>query len=324
MSSAILATKFKLFLFSFIVLLLSSSMIECNNRLLNQAFTEFINKSQTPKTQFKLWHYIFEKPYNLNSEFALQRYKIFKSNIQMFEEHNKKNLGYYFGLNPFTDLTVEEFKSAYLADIDMTNVVKSLNETTDPNYYPNYKKINNLKDDKDENHDEDYRPLKGNKKVGEKSISFDELADEYDSRDEKEFNNFRKLDERFLSAVTPYDEKSQILKKMSINQVVNGVNQQLTCDCSCETEGGDDSKPAPEPTPDPKDDPERAAFISSDYSKNYAGIKDMGSKCKASWAFAMTAVLEGRFNVKNNSTISLSEQQDIDCNTFNGVVIMEI
>lgn len=66
------------------------------------------------KQQFKLWHYALKKPYDLNSEEALGRYKVFKKNRKMIEEVNGKNLGYTLGLGPFSDYTFEEFQKSHL------------------------------------------------------------------------------------------------------------------------------------------------------------------------------------------------------------------
>lgn len=66
------------------------------------------------KDQFKAFHYLFGKPYDLNSEIGLQKYRIFKANLKFIRESNDKNLGYTLGVNQFSDLTSEEFRKAYL------------------------------------------------------------------------------------------------------------------------------------------------------------------------------------------------------------------
>lgn len=71
-------------------------------------------ETKPTKEMFKLWHYALQKPYDLNSEVALQKYKVFKANIKFIKETNEKKLSYQLGLGPFTDLTWEEFKDSYL------------------------------------------------------------------------------------------------------------------------------------------------------------------------------------------------------------------
>jgi KDEL-tailed cysteine endopeptidase len=66
-------------------------------------------ENESTKNQFKKWHYIFNKPYDLNSEQAIIRYKIFKNNLLIIKEHNSKNLSWKLGLGIFTDLSKEEF-----------------------------------------------------------------------------------------------------------------------------------------------------------------------------------------------------------------------
>lgn len=65
------------------------------------------------KEQFKLFHYIFDRPYQLNSEEALARYKVFKSNLKYINQVNSQQTDYVLGLTPFTDLTLEEFTKQY-------------------------------------------------------------------------------------------------------------------------------------------------------------------------------------------------------------------
>lgn len=65
------------------------------------------------KSQFKIWTFMFQRPYSLDSEYALQRYRIFKKNVKFINESNAKQSEYTLGLGPFTDLSFEEFKEVY-------------------------------------------------------------------------------------------------------------------------------------------------------------------------------------------------------------------
>ena len=114
----------------------SEKQYKLNKNLLSS----FINNRLSAKEKFKLYHYIFQKPYNLNSYFALERYKIFKSNLEMFEEHNKKDLGYKLGITPFADLTMDEFEEYYLNGIDndmLNSFVEKVNNNPE-NYKNNF------------------------------------------------------------------------------------------------------------------------------------------------------------------------------------------
>lgn len=71
------------------------------------------------KDIFKVWWYVFEKPYDINSTEALAKYKNFKKNIKFIEETNAKKLGYTLGLGPFADLSFEEFKTKFVGDINL-------------------------------------------------------------------------------------------------------------------------------------------------------------------------------------------------------------
>jgi len=65
------------------------------------------------KELFKVWHLVFKKEYEINTENGINRYKIFKSNLKRIQEHNSKNLSYTLGLNDKSDMTVEEFNEYY-------------------------------------------------------------------------------------------------------------------------------------------------------------------------------------------------------------------
>ena len=97
--------------------------ISCN---INKNLFKVISKKSSVKELFKIYHYIFEKPYDLNSEYALEKYKIFKRNLIEYEIKNKKNLGYQLGLTQFSDVSEEEFNKAYLVN-ESKSIVKSEN-----------------------------------------------------------------------------------------------------------------------------------------------------------------------------------------------------
>jgi len=65
---------------------------------------------QPAKDIFKVFHYIFDKEYSLNSQEALQRFTNFKETLKKIKEVNAKKLSYRFGINQFADMTVQEFK----------------------------------------------------------------------------------------------------------------------------------------------------------------------------------------------------------------------
>lgn len=84
------------------------------NSSVHRQMLDLIESKENLKDMFKLWHYAIGRSYDLNSEVALQKYKVFKANMKFIKETNQKNLSYKLGLGPFTDLTWEEFKKDYL------------------------------------------------------------------------------------------------------------------------------------------------------------------------------------------------------------------
>ena len=109
-----------------VVLLLIASLSSCH-QLIQHKLMDLI--SQKPvKEQFKLWHYMMEKPYDLNTELAIKKYKVFKKNIKMINTENLQNKTYKLGLGPFTDITEEEFMENYTGGFvsnELNNVNKS-------------------------------------------------------------------------------------------------------------------------------------------------------------------------------------------------------
>lgn len=89
------------------------SCFSCSKHPLLNDVLKFIS-TQPTKTQFKLWHYAFNKQYDINSEEGLLRYKAFKENLNYIKEENNKNQGFTLGLGPFSDLSWEEFSKNYL------------------------------------------------------------------------------------------------------------------------------------------------------------------------------------------------------------------
>lgn len=93
--------------------------------------------SQSPKEAFKAWHTIYNKPYDLNTEFAVDKYKNFRLTFEHIIEVNSQNKTYKLGLNEYSDLSDTEFQSMLLTykpnesdDIDeRTNIPQGVEET---------------------------------------------------------------------------------------------------------------------------------------------------------------------------------------------------
>ncbi len=104
--------------------------------------------NEPKKEQFKVFHFLFKKKYDLNSEEGLMRYKIFKSNLRFIQETNSKNLTYKLGLNDFADLTDEEFEKKYMTIFPIEKFNEEMQKFLNT---PKQKKINfDLMGDQDE------------------------------------------------------------------------------------------------------------------------------------------------------------------------------
>ena len=103
-------------------------------------------KSGSKKDMFKVYHFLFKKEYDLNSQEALQRYKNFKKTVSFIEETNSKNLSYKLAINQFSDLSDEEFRKTYLN----VNIEKeTMNFLSDLSYFDTH-----VKDDEDDGDDD--------------------------------------------------------------------------------------------------------------------------------------------------------------------------
>jgi C1A family cysteine protease len=88
-----------------------NSTVQTNIETTKKILNDYSNKGT--KQLFKVYHYIFNKSYDYNTEAGIQKYKTFRANIQKIEEHNAKNLSYTKGINHLTDMTNEEVKKFY-------------------------------------------------------------------------------------------------------------------------------------------------------------------------------------------------------------------
>ena len=72
--------------------------------------------SETELSQFNSFRLNNNKVYSSQAE-AGYRFKIFQQNLQKIQKHNANiNTSYTLGVNPFADLTFEEFKAFYLVE----------------------------------------------------------------------------------------------------------------------------------------------------------------------------------------------------------------
>ena len=93
--------------------------IDITSTLINSA------EQKSPEDVFSFFHFLFKKNYLIDSPEGYKRFHIFKSNYEFIKEFNSKNT-YKLGINEFSDLTDEEFKSKFI-----TNTIPFLEETSD-------------------------------------------------------------------------------------------------------------------------------------------------------------------------------------------------
>jgi hypothetical protein len=116
-------------------------------------------KGQPQKEIFKAFHDLHNKEYNLNSEEAIKRYRIFKANSKWIEEENKKLGKKVYGITEFFDMTHEEFIERQLVkpEIMESHLKERLAERSlrflHENHHDHHNHDHHHHDDHDENHD---------------------------------------------------------------------------------------------------------------------------------------------------------------------------
>jgi len=84
---------------------------ELKASITRQIMDRFLNAET--KELFKVFHYVFNKSYLLNSETGLQKYRVFKQNVKEIKEFNARGLSWWKGVHQHSDLTKEEFRKHY-------------------------------------------------------------------------------------------------------------------------------------------------------------------------------------------------------------------
>ena len=84
------------------------------------------------KELFKIWHYLNNKSYSLNSQEALNRYRVFKETVAFVKQRNSEQSDYKLGLGPFADMSFEEFSSKMLSEnVDLKEITRNLGVSFD-------------------------------------------------------------------------------------------------------------------------------------------------------------------------------------------------
>ena len=112
-----------------LTLVITVSLRTITEKLIQNEFKDFIQK--------------FNKKYDQIG--SIQRFEIFKTNLNYIKTKNSQNLTYKLGIGPFADLTYKEFDSKYLKPKNFLKTSKSQNHTFFINQTNLPKKVNWLK-----------------------------------------------------------------------------------------------------------------------------------------------------------------------------------
>ena len=97
-----------------VCLLILSVSIYCESQKTGQQILYDSLLNMKTKEAFKMWHYLEDKKYLLNTELGLSKYRVFKDNVKYIKQRNAELVDYQLGIGPFTDLTFEEYKAILL------------------------------------------------------------------------------------------------------------------------------------------------------------------------------------------------------------------
>lgn len=110
-----------------LVLLLACAVLTCRAHQIHWDIIDLLS-SKPPKEQFKLWHYFFQKSYDINSQEGELRYSNFLKNSERIKEFNERKLSYSLGLGMFSD---EDFE----VDVDLKIEDSNINLSLEGNDY---------------------------------------------------------------------------------------------------------------------------------------------------------------------------------------------
>lgn len=102
----------KRFIILCLVLSFALSFPSVDSDMFEHIMNEF--ESKPAHEQFKLWHMLFKKSYEPESDEGIKRSTIFKSNMDYIKKINSQKLGYTLSPTQFADLSVEEFTNTHL------------------------------------------------------------------------------------------------------------------------------------------------------------------------------------------------------------------
>ncbi len=152
------------------------SCLKCEEELdvQEQIFAKYASNT---KSLFKVWHFIYNKEYDYNTEEGIRRYRIFKKNVMEVKRHNVSKSSYKMGLNNLSDMTDEEITEYYnikpITDKDMIRNLRSLKGVSLDDFNEDEQEIrrrpsSNIghSEHKPIDHRENMRPVRSQKRCG--------------------------------------------------------------------------------------------------------------------------------------------------------------
>ena len=135
---AISSSTPKLVLFSLFSLSLLATLAFAHDFSIVGYSPDDLNSNSGLINLFETWMTKHAKNYNSVGE-TLRKFEVFKDNVKYIDERNKKIVNYWLGLNEFSDLSFEEFKSMYTGlEEDQVNELLSQNSTEEEFIYKDF------------------------------------------------------------------------------------------------------------------------------------------------------------------------------------------
>jgi hypothetical protein len=129
----------------------------------NILLAPYMNKDT--KSLFKVWHFIYNKDYDFNTEAGIQKYRVFKANLNLMKEHNASKSSWKMGINHLSDMKDDEISAYYnLKPFDNQEIYKNLRPLNDEDDHPNWEDKKVFKSNVD--HRPKMRPVRNQGKCG--------------------------------------------------------------------------------------------------------------------------------------------------------------
>jgi C1A family cysteine protease len=293
-----------------IALLITTPIIKSDANMIETILD--LVKDSTTEDQFKVFHHLFKKEYDLNSAEGQKRYEIFQNSLQYIKTENSKGNTYTLGINQFADLTNTEFTRMYFGVQDEPSNAQNRDEK-ETDYFDKYADADDAQDIKPEY----FEKHTDSDDKQEKTDYFDKYADADDAQDDKSDISVQKPAnyEKNLGLGDETDKTDFFDKYADADDASLRLLKQKNFLHSDDDEDADEIKlKAKSKERTGKVLHETGMIV--DWKGYFSEVKDQKS-CSSGWAHSTAGAIEGNLNISSGLDKSkykiFSPQELVDC-----------